>query len=63
VLTTSLGPAAPCRAAGLVIKAPNRIAARGSSGAFDLLLMNTNPVGDACYEVAPDALGLSLSVR
>jgi hypothetical protein len=60
MLTATLGPAVPCRAAGLVIEAPNVIAAPGSSGSFDVLLVNTNPAGGASYDVAADSLGLSL---
>jgi len=37
LLTATLGPAVPCRAGGLVIEAPNVIAAPGSSGSFDVL--------------------------
>ena len=63
VLTASLGPAAPCHAAGLVIEAPTQIAARDCGGVCDPLLMETYPIGDARDEVAADALGLSLLVR
>jgi hypothetical protein len=38
VLTATLGPAVPCRAAGLDNEAPNGNAAPGSSGWFDGLL-------------------------
>jgi hypothetical protein len=61
VLTMALGPTSPCRAAGLVIQAPNLVATAGSSGSFDLLLVNTNPAGGTSYDVSADALGLSLS--
>jgi hypothetical protein len=60
VLTATLGPAAPCRAAGLVLEAPNLIVAAGSSGSFDVLLVNTNPAGGASFDVAADSLGLAL---
>jgi hypothetical protein len=60
VLTASLGPAVPCRAAGLVIEAPNVTAGPGSTGSFDLLLVNTNPAGGASFNVAADSLELSL---
>ena len=61
VLAACLGPALPCRAAGLVMEAPDVIAAPGSSGSFDVLLVNTNPAGGASFHVAADSLGLSLS--
>jgi hypothetical protein len=59
MLTLALGQAVPCRA-DLVIEAPNLIAPPGTSGSFDLLLVNTNPAGGASYHVAADSLGLSL---
>ncbi len=52
--------AVPCSAAGLVIEAPNLTATPGSSGSFDLLLMNTNTTGPG-YQVAADQFVLSLS--
>jgi hypothetical protein len=60
-LTLTLGTAVPCRADGLVIEAPDLVAAPGSSGSFDVLLVNTNPAGGASFDVAADSLGLSLS--
>jgi hypothetical protein len=60
VLTATLGGAVPCHAAGLVIEAPNLTAATGSSGSFDVLLVNTNPAGGAGFDVAADSFGLSL---
>jgi hypothetical protein len=60
VLAAILGPAAPCPAAGLVIQAPNLTAPVGSSGSFDVLLVNTNPAGGASFNVAADSLQLSL---
>jgi hypothetical protein len=60
VLAATLGPAVPGRAAGLVIQAPHVVAAPGSSGSFDVLLVNTNPAGGASHDVAADTLGLSL---
>src|SRR5262245_4822509 len=60
VLISNLGPAVPSRAEGLVLEAPNLSAAPGSSGSFDVLLVNTNPAGGASYDVAGDSLGLSL---
>jgi hypothetical protein len=57
----SLSLAAPCRAAGLIIQAPNLSVLPGSSGAFDMLLINTNPAGGASYDVSADSLDLSLS--
>src|SRR5262245_24543429 len=62
VLTATLGTAVPCRAAGLVIEAPNPTGlAPGSTGSFDLLRVNTNAAGSASYDVAADSLGLSLT--
>src|SRR5262245_42860061 len=62
VLTASLGLAVPCRGDGLVIEAPNLTGvAPGSTGSFDLLLVNTNPAGGASFNVAADSFGLSLS--
>jgi hypothetical protein len=60
VLTATLGLAAPCRAGGLVIEAPNLTAGPGSTGAFDLLLVNTNPAGGDSFNVAADSFELSL---
>jgi len=60
VLAAALGRDVPCRAAGLVIEAPNVTAPAGSSGSFDLLLVNTNPAGGASYNVAADSFELSL---
>jgi hypothetical protein len=56
-----LVPDSPCRAAGLLIEAPKLTATPGSSGSFDLLLVNTNPAGGASYNVAADSFGLALS--
>ena len=61
VLAAALGLEVPCRAAGLVIEAPYVTAPVGSSGSFDLLLVNTNPAGGASYNVAADSFELSLS--
>ncbi len=60
VLAAALGRDVPCRAAGLVVEAPNVTAPAGSSGSFDLLLVNTNPAGGASYNVAADSFELSL---
>ncbi len=60
-LAAIVGGAAPCSAGGLVIEAPNLTATPGSSGTFDLLLMNTNLTGGASYEVSSDQFVLSLS--
>ena len=60
VLAMSLGPAVSCRADGLVIEAPNLTVAPGSSGSFDVLLMNTNAAGGASYGVSIDSLDLAL---
>ena len=61
VLAMSLGPAVSCRADGLVIEAPNVTVAPGSSGSFDVLLMNTNASGGASFGVSIDSLELALS--
>ncbi len=61
VLAAALGRDVPCRAAGLVIEAPNVTATAGSSGSFDVLLLNTNAAGGDSFHVAADSLGLSLS--
>ncbi len=55
------GGAVPCSAGGLMIEAPNFTATPGSSGSFDLLLVNTNATGGASYEVSSDQFLLSLS--
>jgi hypothetical protein len=60
VLTAIPGCAVPCRAAGLVNEAPNVNATPGSSGWFDVPLVNSHPAGDARLDVAADSLGLSL---
>ena len=61
VLAAALGRDVPCRAAGLVIEAPGVPATAGSSGSFDVVLVNTNPAGGASYDVAANSIGLSLS--
>jgi hypothetical protein len=61
VLASFLGAVAPCPAAGLVIVAPNISALPGSSGSFDVLLVNTDPAGTAGYDIAGDSLELLLS--
>jgi hypothetical protein len=60
VLAT-LGRDVPCSAQGLVIEAPNITATAGSTGSFDLLLVNTNPSGGGSFDVAADSLQLSLT--
>jgi hypothetical protein len=55
------GVASACRADGLLISAPDLVATAGSSGAFDVLLTNTNSVGGASFDVASDAFILALS--
>jgi hypothetical protein len=55
------GGAVPCSAGGLVIEAPSLMAKPGSSGSFDLLLVNTNLTGGASYDVSSDQFVLSLS--
>jgi hypothetical protein len=61
VLAMSLGPAVSCRAAGLVIEAPDLTVTPGSSGSFDVLLLNTNAAGGASYGVSSDSLELTLT--
>jgi hypothetical protein len=61
VLTATLGRAVTCLAEGLVIEAPNVAALPGSSGSFDLLLVNTNPAGGASFDVAADSIQLFLA--
>jgi hypothetical protein len=60
-LTVAVGNGVPCRAAGLVLEAPNLAAAAGSSGSFDVLLVNTNPAGGISYDIAADSFQLTLS--
>jgi hypothetical protein len=60
-LAMSLGIASPCRADGLVIAAPDLIVTPGSSGSFDVLLVNTNAAGGASYGVSLDSLELALT--
>jgi hypothetical protein len=60
-LAAIVGGAMPCSAGGLVIEAPTLPATPGSSGSFDLLLMNTNLTGGASYDVSSDQFVLSLS--
>jgi hypothetical protein len=61
ILLAVLGRAVPCHAEGLVIQAPDVTATAGSHGSFDVLLLNTNPVGGASFDVAADSFQLSLS--
>jgi hypothetical protein len=61
ILAMSLGPAVSCRAAGLVIQAPDLTVTPGSSGSFDVLLLNTNAAGGASYGVSSDSLELTLA--
>jgi len=60
-LAAIVGGAVPCSAGGLVIEAPNLTATSGSSGSFDLLLMNTNLTGGTSYDVSSDQFVLLLS--
>ena len=60
-LAAIVGGAVPCSAGGLMIEAPNLSVTPGSSGSFDLLLVNTNPTGGTSYEVSSDQFVLSLS--
>ena len=59
-LAAIVGGAVPCSAGGLVIEAPSLMAKPGSSGSFDLLLMNTNLTGGTSYDVSSDQFVLSL---
>jgi len=62
VLAMSLVAPVPCRGGGLVIEAPNLTSvAPGSSGSFDVSLVNTNALGGASYDVAGDSLDLMLT--
>jgi hypothetical protein len=61
VLAASLGSGGACRAAGLILAAPDLTATPGSRGSFDVLLTNTNPAGGASYDVAVDSFQLGLS--
>jgi hypothetical protein len=60
LLTVTLGHTDPCRAGGLVLEAPNLTVAAGSSGSFDLLLVNTNLAGGGSFDIAADSFGLSV---
>jgi hypothetical protein len=59
-LAASLLSAVPGRA-DLVVEAPDLTVTPGSSGSFDVLLVNTNATGGASYNVAADSLGLALT--
>ncbi len=61
VLFATVTGAAPCFATGLVIEAPDLTVSAGSSGSFDLLLVNTNPTGGASYNIAADQFMLTVS--
>ena len=61
LLATCACPAVSCRAAGLVIQAPDLMVTPGSSGSFDVLLTNTNAAGGASFGVSLDSLDLALS--
>jgi hypothetical protein len=50
----------PCQA-GLVIESQSVTATPGSSGSFDILIMNTNSPGGSSFDVASDFVGLSLT--
>jgi PEP-CTERM motif len=58
VLTVSMGHVAPCRAEGLVVQAPNINALPGTSGTFDVLLINNGAMGQ---DIAGDSLVIQLS--
>ena len=51
----------PCRAGGLLISAPAVNAAAGSSGAFDVTIMNTNGINGTSYDVTADTVELALT--
>jgi hypothetical protein len=60
-VAVSLGTTATCRAGGLVVEAPTLDGLLpGSTGSFDILLMNTNSPGGASFNVASDNLDISL---
>jgi hypothetical protein len=61
VLASALWGVTPCCTAGLVIEAPNLAVTPGSSSAFDVLLVDTDPADTAGYNVASDSLQLNLS--
>ena len=63
VLAMSLGPAVAARAGGLVIELPTLTnVAPGSSGSFDVLLVDTDPLGSTMtYKVAEDNFELTLT--
>ena len=60
-LAAIVGGAVPCSAGGLLIEAPDLTVTPGSSGSFDLLLVNTNAIGGDSYDVSSDQFVLSLS--
>ncbi len=62
IVTACLGTVTPCQAEGLVIEAPNLTGVLpGSTGSFDILLLNTNSAGGASFNVASDNLAVSIS--
>jgi hypothetical protein len=61
ILMMSQGLIAPCRAAGLMIEALSSSARPGSSGSFDIVLINSNSTGGTSYNVASNSLDISLS--
>jgi len=61
MLAALLGPAASCRAAGLILQVPDLVVAPGSSGSFDILLINSNAAGGDSYNVSADTVVVSLS--
>jgi hypothetical protein len=62
IVTACLATVTPCRAEGLVIEAPNLTGVLpGSTGSFDILMMNTNSTGGASFNVASDNLDVSIS--
>ena len=60
VLALTLGIDVRCDA-GLVIESQSVTATPGSSGSFDILIMNTNSPGGSSFDVAGDFIGLSLT--
>jgi hypothetical protein len=59
-LIAVVGEAGTARA-GLVISAPTIHIAAGTSGSFDIVITNDNPVGGSSFSVAADSLDLALS--
>ena len=60
-LAVIAGSAMPCSRGGTGDRGTQPDGQAGSSGSFDLLLVNTNPTGGTSYEVSSDQFVLSLS--